>query len=274
VTQTITERLHIVEGTDWKDAVIALLEPKSPYRPWRYGFGESPAGDAVAVVLNTDPVSVLTELAHIGDDGDPGCAIVDLPLWGAGLLDLTTLAMMLDVRCAVTEWRLDGDAAVKLQLALEECRLRSEPDSRFGRTSLAAARTLLHSGAACDGCDSDIDLTGPDARDQVYVHTVDSYRRPDPTSPIVSPWLRFSAIDWPAVLCRACHERMADGGYQRFLDYRFDQHPACPECGGRRTLSTFYGMPVGVANIPPWLHIGGCCVSDERWSCSVCDHEW
>jgi hypothetical protein len=238
--------------------------------------------------LNTDPVSILTEIAHIADDGDPGCAVVDLPFWGAGLLDLTTLAMVLDLRCAVTAWRLDGDAAVKLNLALTECRFGSEPDSRFGHTSLAAARTLLHSGAACDGCDSDIDLSGPGARDEVYVHTVDRYRRPDPTSPIVprtgpshhppsipyTPSLRFSAIDWPAVLCRRCHDRMVDGGYRSFLDFRFDQHPACPECGGRRTLSTFYGMPSDVGNIPPWLHIGGCCVSNERWSCSVCDHEW
>ena len=30
VTDTITERLHIVEGSDWKDAVIALLESRSP----------------------------------------------------------------------------------------------------------------------------------------------------------------------------------------------------------------------------------------------------
>jgi hypothetical protein len=71
--QTITERLHIVEGSEWKDAVIALLEPESPYRPWRLGFGEAHADDPVAIVLNTDPTSVLTKLAYIGDDGDPGC---------------------------------------------------------------------------------------------------------------------------------------------------------------------------------------------------------
>jgi hypothetical protein len=243
VTQTITERLHIVEGSDWKDAVIALLEPKSPHRPWRHGFGEADAGDPVAMVLNTDPVSVLTELAHIGDDGDPGCSVIDLPFWGAGLLDLTTLAMVLDLRCAVTAWRLDGDAAVKMELALSECRHRDEPDSRFGHTSLAAARTLLHSGGACDGCDNDIDLTGPEARDQVYVRTVDPCRRPNPTPSILprtsgphqpppiphTPSLRFRATDWPAVLCRRCHDRMHAGDYHSFLDFSVRSAPDVPE---------------------------------------------
>ena len=30
MTQTSIERLHIVEGTDWKDAVIALFETVLP----------------------------------------------------------------------------------------------------------------------------------------------------------------------------------------------------------------------------------------------------
>ena len=288
MTQTITERLHIVEGSHWKDAVIALLEPESPYRPWRHGFGEAHAGDPVAVVVYTDPASVLTRLAYVGDDGDPGCAVVDSPSWG-GLVDLNTLAMMLGLQHSVTEvWRLEGDDAIKMEFALNECLCRDSPDDRFGHTSLAAARTLLHSGGRCDGCDSDIDLTGPDARDHIYVRTVDPYRRPDPTPPIVTrsggprcrpsipytPSLRFRATDWPAVLCRRCHERMCAGDYGSFLDFRFDQHPACPGCGAGRTRSTFYGMPSDPWNIPPWLHAAGCCISDESWRCDVCDHEW
>ena len=62
MTQTGIDRLHIVEGTDWKDALIALLDDRSPYRPWRYGFGEAHEGDPVAIVLNTDPPSVMTAL--------------------------------------------------------------------------------------------------------------------------------------------------------------------------------------------------------------------
>jgi hypothetical protein len=47
-----------------------------------------------------------------------------------------------------------------------------------------------------------------------------------------------------------------------------------PQCGGKRSLSTFYGMPTDHVNVPPWLHTGGCYVSDQEWFCSVCDHEW
>jgi hypothetical protein len=268
--------------------LVALLESESPYRPWRHGFGEAHAGDPVAVVLDTDPVSVLTELAYIGDDGDPGCAVIDMPFYGAGLVDLATLAMVLDLRSAVTAWRLDGDAAVKMKLALTECRFRNETDSRFGNTSIAAAHTLLRSGGTCDGCDNDIDLSGPDARDEVYVHTVDPFRRPAPVSPIVprgggshhppsiayTPSLQFRAADWPAVFVSPLLRQQRDGGYRSFLHFRFDQQLPCPECGGRRSLSTFYGMPADPGNIPPWRHTGGCCVSDEKWHCWVCDHEW
>lgn len=39
MAQTIHHRLHILEAADWMDGVITLLEPRSPYRPWRYAFG-------------------------------------------------------------------------------------------------------------------------------------------------------------------------------------------------------------------------------------------
>lgn len=51
---SVTQRLHIVEGTEWKDAEIKLLEPRSPYRPWRHGSGEFHEGDPVAVVRRRD----------------------------------------------------------------------------------------------------------------------------------------------------------------------------------------------------------------------------
>ena len=55
-------RLHVAQSTDWKDAVITLVEPRSPYSPWRYGTVEAHEGDAVAFVLNTDPPSVLADV--------------------------------------------------------------------------------------------------------------------------------------------------------------------------------------------------------------------
>ena len=129
MTQTSTERLHIVEGSDWKDAVIALLESRSPYRPWRYGFGEAKEGDPVAVVLNTDPPSVMTALGRIGSDGQPDRAVVDWPLPAPGLIELTTLVMMVgfehdqDPR---DTWQLRGDAANRMHLALTECQYRHD----------------------------------------------------------------------------------------------------------------------------------------------------
>ena len=92
MTQTLTERLHIVEGTVWKDAVISLLDSRCRYQPWRFGFGEAHMGDPVAIVLNTDPPSVLTELGTLGADGRPDRALIKWPLRGPGLIDLTTLA--------------------------------------------------------------------------------------------------------------------------------------------------------------------------------------
>ena len=45
---------------------------------------------------------------------------------------------------------------------------------RFGHSSVAAARVLLHSRGRCSGCDFGIDLTGEDARDAVHIRTVDA----------------------------------------------------------------------------------------------------
>ena len=122
VTETITERLHIVEGSDWKDAVIALLESRSPYRPWRYGFGEAHEGDPVAVVLNTDPPSVMTTLGKIGCGRSSGSCSgqVAVPALRV-LIDLETLVMVVafehdqDPRHT---WQLRGDAAIRMELAL------------------------------------------------------------------------------------------------------------------------------------------------------------
>jgi hypothetical protein len=86
--------LHIVEGTDWKLAVIALLDSRSPYRPWRYGFGEARKGDPVAIVLNTEPRTVMTSLGRIGVDGRRDRAVVEWPLPAPGLVDLDSLVLL------------------------------------------------------------------------------------------------------------------------------------------------------------------------------------
>jgi hypothetical protein len=267
-----TQRLHIAQANDWKDAVIALLEPRSPYRPWHYRSTEARKGDAVAFVLNTDPASILTEVAHVEADGNLQSAVFDRPLHRPNLMDLTTLATTVDLEMGIaSEWHFDGDDATRLELALDECRFLSAAESRFGHSSGAAARTLLRFWGRCDGCEQLIDLTRPDGRDRIFVHTVDPYRRPDDAA---SRGMRYDAKDWPAVTCRSCRDRMDIDGFATFMEFKFALHPSCSECGAKRTCKIFYGMPAESWNIPPWSHAGGCCLSSEEWSCGVCYHEW
>ncbi|MCV7416515.1 alkylphosphonate transporter [Mycolicibacterium litorale] len=67
---------------------------------------------------------------------------------------------------------------------------------------------------------------------------------------------------------------MRDGGFTSFLDFRFAENPQCPRCGGRRTQDIVYGMPVDPESWEPWLSMGGCCPTDERQYCTLCDHSW
>lgn len=141
-------------------------------------------------------------------------------------------------------YQFDGDDAVKVELSLDGCRYAGAPESRFGHNAMAEARTLLRFSGRCDGCNQVIDLTGEEARDRLFVHTV------DPQIQSESPSLGFP--DWPAVVCRECRDRMADEGHATFVDYKFSLNPACPQCQGRRASEIFYGMPSDYPNIPPW----------------------
>jgi hypothetical protein len=191
--------LHIAQATDWKEAVITLLEPRSPYRPWRYGPSEAREGDTVAFVLNTDPPSVVTAVAQVGPDGNHRSAVFDPPMSDLTVMDLTTLAATvgLDLNIALS-WQFDAAEAAKLEGALHECRYLFAPESRFGHSSVCQVRTLLRSGGWCDGCRRDFDLTRPDARDQIFMHTIDQYLRPGAEASA------FRNRDWPAVICREC----------------------------------------------------------------------
>jgi len=276
-------RLHILEAADWKDGIITLLEPTSPYRPWQYAFGESRPGDYAIVVLGTDPASVLTKLARIDHEGPLGGAL--LRDYRLDLVDLTTLAMVLDLPSAFDIWRFDDDDAERAILALHETPIHGRVAYRWGHSSVAAARILLRCNGKCACCAEEIDLSGHDARDRVHVHTVDPIPRPVPDSPIrtydksgparpYQAWLRESARDWPGVLCDRCHVRMRDGHFRSLIDFQFNRHPACGECGARRTQSIGYGMAMDPESWAPWRTMGGCCPREETWRCEVCLHEW
>lgn len=285
MSQTIHHRLHILEAADWKDGVITLLNPDSPYRPWRYTFGEARPGDSAMLILGTDPVSAVTVLARVGDEGGLGGSMMNLRQYRADLVDLATLAMVLNLPDAFTSWRLDEDAAERAILTLHESRVYGKPSYQWGHSSVIAARNLLRFRGYCHGCEDPIDLEGEDARDNVHVHTVDPLARPEPHSPIRTPdssgnrrpymaSLRERATDWPALLCRFCHHGMRDGGFTSFVEYRFAQHPECPSCGAGRTRRIWYGLPDDPESWGPWLDIGGCCRKDEEWRCTVCSHRW
>lgn len=284
--QTFHHRLHILEAADWKAGVITLLAPSSPYRPWRYAFGEARPGDYALLVLGTDPQSVLTVLARVDDEGTLSGALLGMSRYCADLFELATLASTLDLGDeAFTGWRLDDDAAERAILAVHETRVHGDPYHRYGHSSLAAARNLLRFNGRCQMCDTAIDLTAPDARDQIHVHTAEHSRRPDPHPPIRTlddggrrltglPHLRDAATDWPVVTCRDCHDGMRRGGFSSSIDYAFARHPQCPRCGGQRSRQIVYGMPNDPQSWEPWIAIGGCCLRDDKWTCELCRHEW
>ena len=137
--------------------VIALLESRSRRRPWRYGFGEARRGDPVAIVLNTEPASILTTLGSIGSDEGLGRAVVDWTFIEPKLLDLATLVHTVgfgwDPRRA---WRLEGDDAVRMRLRQRPIRAASASASR-SKTSAAKPPTVAsgkprHGFTACGSC--------------------------------------------------------------------------------------------------------------------------
>jgi hypothetical protein len=248
----VSGRVHVVVGSPWKDAVIRHLEPRSPYRPWSQ-VAEARENDRFVVVFDTAPMLVLTEVGQIGSDLDVGSAIGRLRRkWM-----FTDAVPVTQVGIELHQGTLDGTAATDVVSAVKAQRFRAERDDRFGTTPLAAARVLLESGGSCTGCGAALPLTGPDARESVTVWTVEE-----------------SSNDWPAALCPACRDAMQAGAFQSFLDFKYFRHPQCPQCGRRRSKRMAFGMPVTPFDQPPWVDHRGCCVSDTRWVCSHCRHEW
>ncbi len=264
-----TNRIRVVRATAWRDAVIKILEPRSPYRPWRIPAGTK-RGDAVLAVLDTNPVSVIADIREVGVDGSALRAL-------GGFLDsgypwreppaLLELATLRDL----TEFPLpdDADPATVLGRAALTAAIgqRQEAPSGLdylnGHTSLAAARVLLGSLGRCTGCGGKLDLAAADARDRFHIRTVDlapsQHRVPVADDPPEEPqrpskqgygpddirigvWKpRRFPTDWPAVLCGTCRGRMHHGGFDSFLRFRFSLRPPCPSCAAQWTMRTYAG---------------------------------
>jgi hypothetical protein len=235
---------------------------------------------------------VLTELGRVGIDGRMDRAVVEWSDDKPGLLDLATLTAVVDFphdQDPRDVWQLRGSAAIQMELALNECRYRCDPAMRFGHSSVAEARILLHSSGRCTVCDSGIDMTDEDARDVLHIRTVDAPLR-EPSEVLIqdsSGWASYIEgshppkswllpelpADWPGVLCQRCSTRMREDGHRSLLDFDFSQHPRCPNCGAQRTQRALFGQPSS-PDIPPWLDIRGCCRTPDDWTCTTCAHQW
>lgn len=101
-------RLHVLESTDWKDAVITLLEPRSPYRPWRDWPDEGQKGYTVAFVLNTDPRSILADVAHVDDSGELRRATFPRTLCNPNVVDFYTLMRVFGFGFGSLSYQFDG----------------------------------------------------------------------------------------------------------------------------------------------------------------------
>ena len=285
-------KVHVVRAAPWKDAIIKLLEPSSPYRPWGEELQAKP-GDAILAILDTDPLAVIAEILPFTADGGPDCVLAGFADTERNrrpaLLELATFTALTGVSPIECDGETIENSAPLVEVLGE--RIQGDWDLSYlhGHSTLAAARILLNSGGWCTGCQSELDLAGANARYHVHIHTVDADPA-TPTTPVVyvpppDEPKEYSAaaipipgrwhpirlpLDWPAVLCDDCHDRMRIGGFTGFLDYRFSRHPRCPECSARWTLQTIAGLRSWIPK-DPWLrHVG--CVPQENWQCGACGH--
>lgn len=259
-------KMHVVEGRPWEEAVITVLEPRSPYRPWRTDdFEPIEQGDRVVAVLDTEPFSVLATVGFVGADGDVHTTLAGIERFELGgapaLLELDTLNMLSSFRLPASAGMLRRDEFAVMRRLTDNW--SDSRDGCFGSSTLAQARILLASGGRCTGCDEQLDLNGAQATERVHFHTA-SRRRAE----------GGEHSDWPAVLCDSCHVRMVVGGFGTFLDYRFSLAPSCPACSAGRSLSAAFGEPMVGYVQKPWITHMGCCVVPVEWVCGECGHQW
>lgn len=253
-----TPMLRVVEGRPWAEALISATSPGAPHRPW-HGVEAVKRGDAVVVVIATDPPTVLCGFRH-GPTPVPA-AIAAACRSGASLRTVE------DVQRAAGGHRLtdglprDSAAATALLETAREYTV-SEPRDRTGESSVAAARILLQSEGRCTCCGGTVEVTAATLKSALHMVSDSDFR---------------DGRDWPALLCPDCTEAMARGGYSSVVDYAHSLRPACPACGAQRTREVSYGMPTydWHVNMPIWVSGGGCVVgSSGRWVCGECGHSW
>ncbi len=155
-------RVHVVVGTPWKDAVISFLEPRSPYRPWPE-VPDARRGDGVVVIIDCAPRLVLPDVMPVNVHGAVSDAIASHSAWFSSAVPASKVGCGLDAldeRCTLFE----GPEAAALVGALDRHRPDRDDELLFGDASMAQAAVLLESRGRCAGCDKALELHSPDAR--------------------------------------------------------------------------------------------------------------
>lgn len=256
------QQVFLVEGRPWNEAVIAYLEPRSPYRPWTINTGVA-KGDLLVTVLCTTPRSVLcVERVASPHTGKKPLEVVTERFFPA-LPTVPDIENLARTEIPAQAGPITGEVADRLLFVLDAA--GAEFSVGEDTESVSAARTLLGSGE-CTGCRRRLALDRRTARANVHIRTVDRSSME-------------ASEDWPAALCTSCARAMTTGGYATFLDYRLSLNPSCPRCSAERTRRVQFGMmlaPVSPLSPPPWeIHIG-CTVTDDtpKWICGDCDYGW
>ncbi|WP_124259244.1 hypothetical protein [Rhodococcus ruber] len=267
------QRGFLAEGRPWKDAVIAYLEPRSPYRPWLIPSAVA-AGNLIITVLDTDPRTVLC-VERMGPTRR-GTVLEVVEESRLTLPSVSDIEAALSITLPTAPGRIDDGAADRLLEALSMYEERfgnpprpfADPHRHDGQLSSArSARVLLESGGVCAACGDRVNLRGAAARERVHVHLPDAHAAAD------EQW-----SDRSAALCTQCHKAMSGEGFTSFVEYRFSLQPRCPRCQACRTQEVVYGMPPGPGWLDdkPWMAMGGCAIGPDspRWGCGVCGYHW
>lgn len=244
------QKLYVVVGSPWKDALLGFLSDEAPDNHWEQPAGLR-RGDLVLAVLKTAPVTLLC-LERVVDSGPRRLQVSEVWDW-PWLPDLEEVEAVSGVKVPRREGLIaDADADRLLAVLASIGRQYPVP----GSDSATRARVLAASDLTCAGCEEPIDLAVEKPAEQVHVYT-----------PADGGTARH-------VLCTPCNWEARSAGASTMVELKYAVNPACPQCGAKRTRAIAWGMP---AEPPPsWVAIGGCCIGDNDpiWSCGECAHSW
>ncbi|WP_148302245.1 hypothetical protein [Tomitella biformata] len=245
------QKLHVVVGAPWKDALLGYLSADAPGDNWDLPDGLR-KGDLLLSILETTPRTVLC-LERVARGGR-SLELEEVWDW-PGLPELATLESASGLRIRKSAGQVADAAADRVLAALDT--LRGDRDSKEDGSTATAARVISGSGLRCGGCEDEFALSGGDARNQVRVFALES-----------------NGETVRRGLCASCQRAARKPEVTTMAQLKHAVFPACPLCGAQATSSIAWGMPAEPP--PPWVVVGGCCIAgnDPDWSCGACGHCW